>query len=416
MRNQSEELSHFSFDGHIMEGMTSDDMELVRQYAANQSEAAFAALVARYLNLVYSVALRQGASPGLAEEAAQTVFLILARKAGSLGPKTILSGWLYRTACFVSAAALKRELRRHRREQEARIEMNTGPNEVDSPWERLAPLLDQAMMQLRDQDRNALVLRFFQNKSMREVGLALGVEERAAQKRVARSLEKLRGYFAVRGVASTTAILGEVICAHSVQVAPPALAKSITAAAVSMGAAGSGSTLTLLKGALKIMAWTKMKTAIVGGVAVILAVGAATTVIVKHSLDPDRVFVYKRDLSASETASYVERTGMSPSEAAKTFFDGLQRKDATAVRKFCPSGGYDAESLVEYYGGLTVLKLGKPFKGALKKDPGHREYHGVWVPFEIQLKDGKVHKWRVALGAGRFTNAASDHWYVDGGM
>jgi len=165
--------------------MTTDDMELVRLYAANQSETAFAALVARYLNLVYSVALRQGGRPELAEEVAQTVFVILARKAGSLGPKTILSGWLYRTACFVSAAALKRELRRHRREQEAQIEMNACPNEPDSQWERLAPLLDEAMLHLRERDRNALVLRFFQNKSMREVGLALGVEERAAQKRVA---------------------------------------------------------------------------------------------------------------------------------------------------------------------------------------------------------------------------------------
>jgi DNA-directed RNA polymerase specialized sigma24 family protein len=107
--------------------MTNDDMRLVREYTARQSESAFAALVSRHTNLVYSAALRQTRDPQLAEEVTQVVFIILARKAATLGAKTILTGWLYRTACYVSGSALKRERRRQHREQEAFMQSAPGP-------------------------------------------------------------------------------------------------------------------------------------------------------------------------------------------------------------------------------------------------------------------------------------------------
>src|SRR6187549_1114674 len=148
--------------------MTTDDMELVRQYAAGKSESAFAAIVARHVNLVYSAALRQVGNAQLAEEVTQTVFIILARKASSLSDKTILSGWLYRTARFASSAALKRELRRQKREQEAHMQSILHDSARDASWKQLAPILDEAMAQLKGQDRDALVLRFFENKSLQE--------------------------------------------------------------------------------------------------------------------------------------------------------------------------------------------------------------------------------------------------------
>ena len=152
---------------------------------------------------------------------------------------------------------------------------------MDAAWQELSPLLGWAMAQLRDQDRDAIVLRYFENKSLREVGDALGLQERAAQKLVARGLEKLHAFFARRGIASTTAIIANAVSVHSIQTAPVALAKSITAVAVAKGAAAGGSTLTLIKGALKIMAWTKAKTIIVASAAVLFATGTTVVVVEK---------------------------------------------------------------------------------------------------------------------------------------
>ena len=160
--------------------------------------------------------------------------------------------------------------------------MQTFLNENDSEaWAHIAPLLDAALAELNETDRNAVVLRFFYGKSLGEIGTTLGANEDAARMRVNRALEKLRQFFVKRGIASTTATLVGAISANSVQAAPVALAKAVTAVAVAKGATASTSTLTLIKGALKIMAWTKAKTAVVAGAIVILATGT-TTVVIKH--------------------------------------------------------------------------------------------------------------------------------------
>jgi len=143
-------------------------------------------------------------------------------------------------------------------------------------WRQIAPLLDDAMGGLGETDRNAVVLRFFENKTAAEVAAVLKVSEAAAHKRTSRALDKLRKFFAKRGVSSTTAILAGTISLHSVQPAPAALVKTAAATAVAKGAAASGSILTLVKGALKIMAWTKAKTAVVVGIGVLFAAGTAT--------------------------------------------------------------------------------------------------------------------------------------------
>ncbi len=252
------------------------DMDLLRQYADGNSDAAFAALVSRHVDLVYSAALRKTGNPHAAEEITQAVFIILAQKAGRILDKTILPGWLYQTARLTASSYLRRETRRVRREQEAF--MQTEPQTVapDETWEQLAPLLEDAMGQLGDNDRAAVVLRFFGGKSFAEVATAAGVSENAAKKRVGHALEKLHHYFARRGVSSTTATIAGVLSANSVQAAPVALAKSVTAIAVTKGAAAGASTLTLIKGALKLMAWTKAKTAIVTGLGMVLAAGTIT--------------------------------------------------------------------------------------------------------------------------------------------
>ncbi|HEY5042389.1 MAG TPA: sigma-70 family RNA polymerase sigma factor [Verrucomicrobiae bacterium] len=225
--------------------------------------------------------------------------MILARKAKSLGPKTVLPGWLCRTARNVSANALTRQRRRQHREHEAYMQstLNRGGDAPSPPtdeeiWTQIAPLLDDALGELGQKDHDALVLRFFENKSLGEVGAAIGASEDTARMRVNRALEKLRKIFTKRGVSSTTVILGGTISANSVQAAPVALAKSVTAVAIAKDAAASTSTLTLIKGALKIMAWTKAKTAIVAGAIVLLAAGT-TTVIIQRAVSSANTVVFE---------------------------------------------------------------------------------------------------------------------------
>ena len=256
-------------------------MELLREYARQNSEAAFAELVCRHINLVYSAALRHVGIAAQAEEITQAVFVILARKSASLREDQILDAWLFETTRLTALSFLRGERRRQFREQEAYMQSILQESTPDPVWQHLAPLLDDAMMRLGRRDREAVVLRFFKGRSLGEVAAALNIKEPAAQKSVSRALEKLRNHFARRGVDSTAAVIGETISANSIQAAPVALAKAVTAVAIAKGAAASASTLTLIKGALKIMAWTKAKTTIATGVVVLLTAGTATVVVEK---------------------------------------------------------------------------------------------------------------------------------------
>jgi len=277
-------------------------MELVRQYAAHRSEGAFAALVSRHTNLVYSTALRRVNNPQLAEEITQAVFIILARKAGSLGDQTILPGWLYRTACFVSGSALKQEHRRQQREQEAYMQSTLNEAGTDAAWKQMSPLLEEAMLRLGETDRDALVLRFFEGRTLNEVGSALGASEDAAKKRVNRAVEKLRGFFTKRGVVLSAGALTAAISANSVQAAPAALAKTATAVALTKGVTASTSTLTLIKGAWTVMAWTKTASVAVAVIIALLAVGTTAVVITEIAAHRPQVWQKGLDMAVLDTA------------------------------------------------------------------------------------------------------------------
>ncbi len=274
-----------------------NDMELLRDYARHGSETAFAELVQRHIGLVYSAALRHVGIAAQAEEITQAVFIILARKVSDLRPDTILEGWLYETTRLTSLSFLRGERRRQFREQEAYMQSTLNEPADDAVWNQLSPLLDEAMAHLGKKDRDAVILRFFKEKSVRDVAASLQVNEAAAQRRILRALEKLRKFFTKRGVSSTTAIIAGVISANSVQAAPMTLAKSVTAVAITKGAAASGSTLTLMKGALKIMAWIKVKTAIVVGVGILFAAGTATVTVKEIAAHRTPAWQEKFDLS-----------------------------------------------------------------------------------------------------------------------
>jgi RNA polymerase sigma factor (sigma-70 family) len=253
-----------------------DDGQLLQQYTRERSKSAFGELVTRHIDLVYSVALRvAGGDSHLAEDVTQTVFLDLARKAPSLPPDAILAGWLYRHAWFTAAKAVRTERRRQIREQTA-MEMRALDDNTGSPWELIAPHLDEGLNQLSASERDAIVLRFFKRQDFRVIGAALGVSEDTAQKRVSRALEKLRGVLSKRGATLTATALASALTAEAVVAAPAGLAFSVTATALAGSATlATGLSLTTIK----TLAMTKLQISIAG---VILVAGLATPLLLQH--------------------------------------------------------------------------------------------------------------------------------------
>lgn len=247
------------------------DSELLACYARTGSEDCFAALVRRHVNLVYSTALRrvQG-DTHLAQDAAQSVFADLARKASSLSRRRSLTGWLYTSAHFAAAKLLRGENRRRAREQEAHTMRDADPNAASqTAWENVEPVLDEIMHELDEFDREAVLLRYFENRPFAELGTKLGLSENAARMRVERALEKLRAGFARRGV-TTTAALASAISANAVQCAPAGLTPTLTATSLS----GAAATFT----PRNFMTLTRFKL----GLGALALVGAAATVLIQH--------------------------------------------------------------------------------------------------------------------------------------
>jgi RNA polymerase sigma factor (sigma-70 family) len=248
------------------------DSQLLDDYVTRNSETAFQSLVTRYLNLVRSTALRQVPNAPLAEEVAQAVFILLARKAARLRKtkNLVLGGWLYRTTRFVAARALRGELRRRRREQEA-FQMQQISS-TDETWRRIAPVLDEGIEQLGQTDRDAVLLRFFQDEPLQKVGAALGISEEAARKRVSRSIEKLRVFFGRRGFTISTTMLASALASHRAEAAPAGLAGAIGAKALSHAAPSTAPLPALVAETLAAWQWAMVKILAASGVAATAAV------------------------------------------------------------------------------------------------------------------------------------------------
>jgi RNA polymerase sigma factor (sigma-70 family) len=263
-----------AFGGVLLsEQKMTDSQRLLAEYAKNGSESAFRELVARYINLVYSTALRLVAGDAhLAEDVTQTVFIGLARKGRTLSTGVMLGGWLHQHTYHVAAKAMRAERRRQSREREA-VEMNTLHNDSGADLRQVAPMLDEAITQLGNEDRTAILLRFFEQRDFRSVGEALGSNEDAARMRVNRALEKLHSLLKHRGVTLSVAALGAVLTADAVTAAPAGLAVTISGIALAGAAAGTG-TFTLLK----IMTATQFKL----GLGALVIAGATTALVVQH--------------------------------------------------------------------------------------------------------------------------------------
>ncbi len=220
----------------------SDDAQLLRAYAEHGDEAAFAELVNRYINLVWGAGFRVTGDADLAKDVTQTAFTELARASKRLSAEVSLSGWLYRVAYHTAAKLVRASVRRASRERQT-MEMHSlnSHQECDQPQiESLLPTLDEAITRLSHDDRQAIVLRFLRRKTLAEVGAALGVSDDAAQKRLARALDKLRDHFRRRGIAANSAVLGAALGTAASQACPTGLAGTV--AASSLAAAGTAGT------------------------------------------------------------------------------------------------------------------------------------------------------------------------------
>jgi RNA polymerase sigma factor (sigma-70 family) len=251
---------------------------LLADYARHGSEPAFRELVSRYVDLVYSTALRLvGGDSHRAQDVTQIVFAELAAKARAraLPRDLMLGGWLHRDTCFVAAKLMRGERRRQFRERQA-MEMNAlADNNTSATMAELTPILDDAINRLRARDRAAILLRFFEQRDLRDIGDALGISENAAQKRVSRALNQLRALLQTRGVRLSATTLGGLLAAEAVSAAPASVAVAVSTSALAATTTGAVATASLMK----VMIMTKLKTGIVAAMAV---AGLTTTLLIQN--------------------------------------------------------------------------------------------------------------------------------------
>jgi RNA polymerase sigma factor (sigma-70 family) len=314
-----------------------DDAELLRRYAEEGSADAFAELVQRNIDIVYAAALRRVGDRHRAEDVAQSVFIDLARKARRLCRHPSLVSWLYTSTRFAALKTIRAEQRRLAREQEVHIMHDILRDETAAEWERLRPILDEAMHDIGERDREIVLLRYFRGLPFVDVARLLVVSEGTARMRLDRALDKLNAQLVRRGITSTATALGTVLALQSGAAAPAGLAASATTAAfASSGASG------VLATTFVIMSKTKF------AVASALVVAALSTAVVEiranralqeqlSSQGPDDSGVLQRE--NEQRRAEVARLGAQNPEFAE--LDRLQAR--RAVLQARPSGVVDAE-------------------------------------------------------------------------
>ena len=247
------------------------DPELLRRFVDTGSESAFETLVLRHVNLVYSAALRQTGDAHIAEDIVQTVFADLARKAGPLSHRPILVSWLYKSTRFAASKMLRSEYRRRAREKEALVMSDLLSSETNSDWERIRPILDDAICRLGEMEREAVLLRFFQAMPYLEIGRMLNISEELARQRVTRALDKMYATMKRRGITSTATAFAAMLATQGAIAAPAGLAAKVTSGVVAAGLLGGSASV---GNTLFLMITTKSTATIMAAVALI-AIGSA---------------------------------------------------------------------------------------------------------------------------------------------
>jgi RNA polymerase sigma factor (sigma-70 family) len=300
------------------------DPNLLRAYAERRSEAAFAELVRRHIDLVHSAAVRMVNDSHLAEDVTQGVFVALAKDAGKLAAHPVLSGWLHTTTRNIAAQAIRSEARRRKREQLAAAMHD--PSETAAAWDGIAPHLDAALAELPSSDRDAVLLRYFENQSARDIAAVLGISPEAAQKRVNRGVEKLREKLAKRGITAGAAGLTGAISAHAVQAAPAGLAVAIS------GTAPAGTALAAI--GTKIIAMTTIQKLIAGAAVVAIIAGTAGYQTLRN----------KRKAAVSVTSSVLNPSATKPhARSLIPTTTGVSERDKARIRATLRSASKSAD-------------------------------------------------------------------------
>lgn len=302
----------------------SSDASLLRDFANHRSERAFAELVGRHLDLVHTAALRMTGDRHLAEDVSQGVFVALAKQAGSLADHPVLSGWLHRTTRNIAVQMIRVETSRRHREQQAAV-MNE-PTATDAPWKEIVPHLDAALAELGDSDRDAVLLRYFENKSANHMAVILGISAGAAQKRVSRAVERLRENFAKRGITAGAAGLAGLISANAVQAAPVGLAVAIS------GTVSAGTALAAI--GTKIIAMTTIQKLIAGAAVVAIIAGTAGY----------QTLGNKRKATVSVTSSVQNPSATKPHARSRvSTTTGVSERDKARIRATLRSASKSAD-------------------------------------------------------------------------
>jgi len=320
-----------------------DDAELLRRYAASRSEEAFAAVVQRHIGLVYQSALRRcHGDAHCAEDVTQQVFTAVARDAAALAEHPLLAGWLHIATRNFSSKAMRAEAARRQREEAAHF-MNEAqnPETPGADWARLRPVLDAAIDELGEREREAVLLRFFENRPFAEIGAALRVTEDAARMRVDRALDKLHAALARRGVTSTAAALSVVLANHIGVAAPAGLAASVTGAAM---ASTEGAAVTAL-GLLQFMSTTKFGA---NAVALLTFLAVGTTGYQLHAQrEAERALAADREAYGARVAALrdweqrVQTEEQTAAQLKKNFDEARATRNLTGAATAKPAADYD---------------------------------------------------------------------------